>query len=465
MRILGGTVFLPTGPVAADLVIADGKISEIVARENGSAETTANDSIVEAGGLWILPGGIDAHTHFGMPLGNGIQSLGWRESSEAALLGGTTTIIDFANPNRDESLLTATERWQSAASGACRCDFGLHTTVVQTTDDRLSEIPELVRRGVPTLKGFLAYKGRLMLRPVQMRQLMHAVREAGGMLLVHAEDGELNAAAEQTLLDLGRTGPHWHPLAHPPQSEEQAVEQALDLALETDCPLTLVHLSLARSGELLLQARRRRDDHGGHTTLIGEVCLNHLFADESLYESGHEAALAAICSPPLRAKENGQALLSQLAKGELDLLSTDHCEFALKVKLQRAGGGFPAIPNGAGAVGERLVISHTLGVATGKLNAERWVDVCSRRPAEIMGLGHRKGRIAVGFDADLVLFDPAAEYRWQPLGRSDRAANLWAGLPCQGQVRQVWLRGHQVVVDGRLALTQPGGEFLPRALS
>ena len=454
MIFTGGSIITDTGVRPADLVITGSTITALT--EPGQA--VEDHSVVDASGLWLLPGGVDVHTHFGMPLGSGLTSLGWRESSAAALLGGTTTIIDFANPAVGEPLPEAVAKWRGMADGQILCDYGLHVTVTDVADDRLAEIPDLVGQGFPTFKGFLAYKGRLMLSPVEMTRLMEAVHGAGAMLLVHAEDGEMNAAAEKVLLDTGRTAPCWHPLAHPDESEEKAVAAILDLAAETECPLTFVHMSLARSLEMLKKARQT------NKRLIGEVCLHHLFADAGLYEGGHEAALGAICSPPLRAAHNGADLLTGLAAGELDFLSTDHCEFSLKVKAEASAGGFPRVPNGCGGVAERMVVSHTLAVATGKMSPGRWIETCCDRPAAMMGLAGRKGQLAPGFDADIVLFDPTAQYRWKPLGESDRAGSLWAGLPVTGQVRDVWLRGRQVVSSGQLTLDQPGGEFLPRHL-
>jgi len=217
-------------------------------------------------------------------------------------------------------------------------------------------------------------------------------------------------------------------------------------------------MSLDASVDLLRRARQ--DSHA--PLLNGEVCLHHLFADESLYEAGHEAALGAICSPPLRPAANGPKLLAALSAGDLDFLSTDHCEFCLRDKAQAAAGGFHEVPNGCGSVGERLVLSHSLAVKTGQISLARWQDVICARPAELMGLAGRKGRLTPGHDADIVLFDPRPEYRWEPLGPSDRAGSIWAGTPVQGQVTDVWLRGARVVAGARLVQDQPGGMFLPR---
>ncbi len=452
MLIKGGHIITTAGLVLADILVKDGTIAAV-----GTGLTTSGD-IVDATDRWVLPGAVDAHTHFGMPLGSGLNSLSWADSSAAAVLGGTTTVIDFANPTAGEPLAAAVARWRALADNHTLCDYGLHVTVTDISTDRLAEIPVLLEQGLPTFKGFLAYKDRLMLTTDQMRTLMIAVRQAGGMLLVHAEDGQMNAAAEQILLDTGRTAPNWHPLAHPAESEIKAIGEVLDLAVSTACPLTVVHMSLEASLNLLSKARRRHPD----STLIGEVCLHHLFADESLYEAGHEAALAAICSPPLRANGEGRKLLAALAAGDLDFLSTDHCEFSLPEKSTAAAGGFNQVPNGCGSVGERMVVSHTLAVGEGQLDPFRWQEVLCTQPAALMGLANRKGRLAESFDADIVLFDPATKYRWKPLGQSDRPGSVWAGMPVQGRVTDVWLRGQRVVAGARLVQDQPGGKFLPR---
>ncbi len=455
MLIQGGHIITESGLVRAEVQVVDGLIKTV------GPDLKPDGEIIDATGRWVMPGAVDVHTHFGMPLGNGLNSLSWAESSAAALLGGTTTVIDFANPAVGEPLAQAVARWRALGDGHTLCDYGLHVTVTDTSDERLAEIPTLLAAGLPTYKGFLAYKGRLMLLPAEMKLLMTAVRAAGGRLLVHAEDGEMNAQAESLLLNTGRTGANWHPLAHPAESETKAVAEVLAMAAETGCPLTVVHMSLDESVNLLRKARQNPTA----PLYNGEVCLHHLFADDRLYEAGHEAALGAICSPPLRPAENGPKLLAALAAGDLDFLSTDHCEFCLRDKAQAAAGGFHEVPNGCGGVGERLVFSHSLAVIPGHLSLPRWQDVICNRPAELMGLQGRKGRLAAGYDADIVLFDPTPEYRWEPLGPSDRAGSIWAGTPVQGQVTDVWLRGGRAVARGRLVQDQPGGVFLPRNFS
>lgn len=458
MRIQGGKILTSAGPQPADVVI-EGPVIAAVEPPRGGVPAPGD---IDASGRWVLPGGIDAHTHFGMPLGHGVASLGWRESSAAALLGGTTTVIDFANPARGEPLAAAVARWRALADGRVLCDYGLHVTVAEAAACRLAELPQLVAAGVPTFKGFLAYKDRLMLSPAELATLMEAVAAAGGLLLVHAEDGELNAKLEAELLAAGRTAPRWHPDAHPVESEVHAAVLALDLARQADCPLLVVHMSAAGTLAALRRAQADREDGG--PAAVGEVCLHHLFADDAAYRGDEERALAAICSPPLRPAGHGAALLAGLADGAIDLLSTDHCEFALATKVKAAVDGFPNVPNGCGGVGERLVISHTLAVCEGRLDPWRWQQVFAERPATLMGLAGRKGRLEPGHDADIVLFDPETRSTWRCAPGSDAAGSLWDGREVTGRVTDVWLRGSPVVRDGALCQDQPGGSFLPRTL-
>lgn len=450
--IRNATVITGEGPREADVRVAGAQIAEVAERPHAATPGAAD---VEAAGLWLLPGGVDAHTHFGMPLREGIASRGWRDCSEAALLGGTTTVLDFANPERGEPLPDALARWREAADGDCLCDYGLHVTVSEIGPERLAELEDVVAAGVPTIKAFLAYKDRLMLTPGEMQLLMKQLRDVGGHLLVHAENGERNAAAEAELVARGRTGPSWHTAAHPPASEIEAVRTAMLLAEETGCPVTIVHLSTAGGLELIRGAR------SVGVNIHAETCPQYLFRTDDCYAENGDRALTALMSPPLRSDTDTAALRRGLAAGDISWIATDHCEFPLDTKRRESAGGFPAIPNGAAGVGERLLVTYTLGVCAGLLSPESWVRLCCEQPAELMGLSGRKGRVAEGHDADLVLFDPAAEGTALPLNAD---ASVWTGDDWHGDVKAVWRRGEQVVADGRLAKKIGAGTFLPRRL-
>ncbi len=449
--IHGATLMTSAGPRDADLRVDGERIAEIRDREPG---IPAPEGAIPAHGLWLMPGGVDVHTHFGMPLRPGLSSRGWGDSSTAALLGGTTTVVDFANPDPAESLADAHARWRAAAAGECLCDHAFHVTVPRIDDAVLDEIPRLAAEGLPTFKGFLAYKGRLMLSLDELRALMVVVRDAGARLLLHAEDGELNARHENSLREAGRLAPRYHPDAHSVASEAESAVAALGLVRETGCPLTIVHTSTADAMDAVANARESGLD------VSAEVCTQHLFRDDGWYRRGDDAALTAIMSPPLRPAEHPAALRRGLADGRLSWLATDHCEFPLAVKRSAAVDGFPSVPNGAAGVGERLIVSHTLAVTTGLITPARWVDVCCEAPARAMGLGHRKGRLEPGLDADLVLFDPRARSTL-PINAD---ASLWTCDDWRGAVRDVWLRGRPVVHDGALSPGVGPGLHLTRSL-
>ena len=437
----------------ADVRVEDGRIRAVVDLAGDTPAPVGPDDC-DGSGLWLLPGGVDVHTHFGMPLASGARSLGWRDSSTAALLGGTTTIIDFANPDRGEPIADAVSRWRDAAAGRCLCDWGLHATVSDASPERLAEIPALVAAGIPTFKAFLAYKNRLMLTPEELAALMTAVHDAGARLLLHAEMGETNAVCEQALIDTGRIAAHWHPAAHPAESEIEAVRKAIDIAGRTGCPLSVVHVSTAGALAEITAAR------AAGLAVTAEACLHHLYRDEFEYQRGFDAALTAVLSPPLRSASDTAALRLAIAAGDVSHIATDHCEFPLQVKREAARDGFAAIPNGAGGVGERLIVVYSESVKTGGITPEQWVRLCCESPAELMGLGGRKGRIEPGYDADLVLFDPEAIGTVLPRIES---ASLWAGSDWRGEVRDVWLRGEPAVTDGIIAQDAGTGKFLERS--
>lgn len=451
--IRNAVVMTGEGPLEADVRVDGETIAEVAVRP---VMSLVGPDDVDADGLWLMPGGVDVHTHFGMPLRDGIASRGWRESSEAALLGGTTTVIDFANPEKGESLPRAVIRWIEAAQPECVCDFGLHVTVSEITPERLSELTDVIAAGVPTLKAFLAYKGRLMLSRDEMHLLMKQIRDVGGHLLVHAEDGEKIAADQDRLMRDGCTDFSWHTAAHHPDAEIEAVRTAMLLAEETGCPLTIVHLSTAGGLELIKGARAVGVD------IRAETCPQYLFRTDEEYARGGDAALLAMMSPPLRTTLDAAYLRQGLADGDISWIATDHCEFPLELKRAESAKGFPAIPNGTGGVGERLIVAYTLGVCECLLEPEDWVRLCCEQPALRMGLGHRKGRIAVGLDADLVLFDPDALGTVLP---RDERASLWSGEHWRGAVNSVWRRGRRVVVDGELSDDLGRGIYLPRSFS
>jgi dihydropyrimidinase len=434
---------------AADVCIEGERIAAVDA-PGAAPPLTPQD--IDAAGLWLLPGGVDVHTHFGMPLRDGIASRGWRPSSLDALRGGTTTIIDFANPEPGESLHDAVARWRGRAEAGSGVDYGLHVTVPEPRPERLDEIPDLVAAGLPTFKAFLAYKGRLMLTNEELARVLRHVTAAGGGLLLHAEDGEWNDRVLHDLLARGATGPEHHPAAHPAGSEVAAIRDAAELVRVQGGSLTIVHLSTGAGLEAIRAARARGAD------IRAETCPQYLFRDEAWYSEGDTAALIAAFSPPLRSRPDNARLLQGLETGAIDWIATDHCAFPLELKRREAAQGFHRVPNGAAGVGERLRVVYTLAVRSGRITPERWIRLCCEAPADAMGLNGRKGRIAPGYDADLVLFDPDAE----PTPWPDSEPSLWSDSAWAGAVRDVWLRGEPALREGAPVDPAPAGRFLPR---
>jgi dihydropyrimidinase len=411
---------LPSGEHS--LLVKDGKI---VALNPVSVPDDAE--VLDCNNKWLIPGGVDVHTHFGMPLRDGITSTNWLESGKQALLGGTTTVIDFANPDSGESLSDAVQRWHKYASDTV-IDYGLHVTIADPSDNILAEIPQLIESGLPTFKGFLAYKDRLMLTETELEKVMVAVRDAGGKLLVHCEDGDLNEKCQNELIEAGKTAPKYHPLAHLPESESNSIASLVKMQKKTDCPTVVVHLSTERGL-----------DHLVHTPIEREVCIGHLLLEDSIYKT--DDAIHAICSPPIRSKKEMKAMQSGLIAGQIHWIATDHCEFDSKLKKQEAKKGFHHIPNGIAGVEQRMLMTWMMLVKPGKLTAMEWVELCCVEPAQRMGLAGIKGDIAPGYDADLVVFDPDIE-----------------------AITNVWLRGEMAVEDGELVDSLPVGKFLKRSL-
>lgn len=383
--------------------------------------------VLDCNNKWLIPGGVDVHTHFGMPLRDGITSTSWRESGKQALLGGTTAVVDFANPKSGEPLADAVDRWHNYASDTV-VDYGLHVTISDPSDERLAEIPALIESGLPTFKGFLAYKNRLMLSEEELEKVMIAVRDAGGKLLVHCEDGELNEKCQIELIEAGKTAPKYHPQAHLPESESSAIASLVKMQEKTGCPTVVVHLSTERGL-----------DHLVHTPIEREVCAQHLLLEDSIYKT--DDAIHAICSPPLRSKKDMKAMQSGLTAGQIHWIATDHCEFPLEIKKQEAKKGFHNIPNGIAGVEQRLLMVWMMMVKPGKLTAMEWVELCCTEPADRCGLSGIKGDLAPGYDADIVLFDPDIE-----------------------AITNVWLRGELAVENGELVSDLPAGKFLQRQL-
>jgi|TARA_R110002073_G_scaffold116174_5_gene254464 dihydropyrimidinase len=397
--IRGGTVVNADCSSRADVYIADGIIKAV----GLDLEVPSDVEVIDAGGQYVMPGGIDPHTHMQLPFMGTVASEDFYSGTAAGLAGGTTMIIDFVIPSPQQSLMEAYDTWRGWAEKACS-DYSFHVAVTWWDDSVHEDMQTLVtQEGVNSFKHFMAYKNAIMAEDETLYNSFSRALELGAMPTVHAENGEMVFQLQQKLLKMGLTGPEAHPLSRPPAAEGEAANRAIRLAEVIGVPLYLVHVSTEDALQEIAVARARGQ------RVYGEALAGHLLIDESVYRDPDFATAAAhVMSPPFREKHHQDALWKGLQSGSLQTTATDHCCFCAD---QKAAGkdDFSKIPNGTAGVEDRLAILWTYGVGTGKLTMEEFVAITSTNTARIFNIYPRKGAIRTGADADIVVWDPTAE--------------------------------------------------------
>jgi len=431
------------GPYAADVVVRGERIEALgVVRPFGPYVE------LDAAGLWLLPGGVDAHTHLDMPVGAYHTATDFESGGRDALLGGTTTVIDFANPAPGASLESALDVWHALARRS-PVDYGLHMSVVGLGEGQLQQMEQVVRAGVTSFKVFTTYPGRMMLDDGDIAQVLQRARDLDALVVVHAEDD----APIQRRLDrataAGRVEPIHHARCRPPRTEVAAVRRMIGLAATLDAPLHLAHLSTASGADALADARAMGLD------VTGETCPQYLWLDAALLRRADGAQY--LCTPPVRTRDHRRRLWRALRESTIGAVTTDHCPWS---EVDKGGhAAFTDVPNGLPGVRQRLQLMLE-GVARGRIDPGRMVSVWSAGPARRFGLSPRKGSIVPGADADLVAVAPAAEVPLAPAG--DGVADPYRRMAVRGAIRWVMRRGETVVEGGRF-LGEPGaGQFIPR---
>lgn len=454
--IRGGTLVTPRGVIHADLGIAGGRIVATGPDVRAEAEIDATDRLV-------IPGAVDPHVHLQMPAGAFTSSDDWTTGTIAAACGGTTTVIDFVEPDGQE-LLPALAARRAEAEGQAVIDFGLHMTLCDARPETLAQIPAVVAAGCPSFKTYLTYEG-FNLDDAELLAALDAVGAAGGIVLVHAENDAMIRHAKRRLLDAGLTGPRWHGASRPAAAEGEAVERALALAEVAGCPLYVVHVSTGRGAAAVARARGRGQQ------AWGETCPQYLLLTSDASDlPGFEGA-RFICSPPLRGAEDNAALWDGLAAGELAAVGTDHCPFLyegqkdLGCRVRDATLPLPSfdqVPGGMPGIELRLALLYTYGVAAGRLTLERWVEVCCSAPARLFGLAGRKGVLAPGADADIVVFDPRRAVTVSRGLLHERCDYTpYEGMRLTGYPELTLRRGRIIARDGQFVGAAGGGRFLP----
>jgi dihydropyrimidinase len=448
--IANGTVVTAETSAAADVGIAAGRIAALGTGLRG-AET------LDARGLLVLPGAVDEHVHLQMPVGEFCSSDDFYTGTVAAAHGGSTTLIDFVEPRPGQSLAHALEARRAEAGPKVAIDYGLHMTLSRADDETLAQVPDSIAAGAASFKLYMAYDG-LRLDDGGLLRAMARLGECGGRALVHAENHHAIAYLVARALAEGRTGPENHPLTRPDVMEAEAIHRLLALAQISGTPLVLAHLSCALGLEEVRLARAR-----GQTVWV-ETCPQYLLLDDSVYrQPGFEAA-KFVMAPPPRTVADGAALWAGLRAGEIDTVATDHCPFFFETQKVRGRHDFSRIPGGAPGIETRLTLIYTHGVRSGYLSPSRWVDACCTAPARRFGLAPRKGTLAIGADADVVLFDPEKR---AILSHQSLHQNVdytpYEGWEVRGYPVAVISRGEVIVRDGQF-LGRPGrGRFVATA--
>ncbi len=453
--IANGLVATATDTYTSDVAIRDGKISAVgqnLPRENAT-------KVIDAAGRYVLPGGIDVHTHLDMPFGGTTSADDFETGTRAAAFGGTTTLIDFAIQYKGQTLRTAFDAWMQKASGKAVCDYAFHCIITDLADAQLDEMNALIREGVTSFKLFMAYPGVFMLDDASIFKTLRTTSKNGGLVCMHAENGGAIDVIVQQALAEGKKAPKYHALTRPTTAEAEAVSRAIALAEMAGAPLYIVHLSCNEALEKVREAR----DRG--LPVYAETCPQYLYLSlENMDAPGFEAA-KYVFTPPLREKWHQEKLWNGLKTDHLQVVSTDHCPFCFKEQKELGLDDFTKIPNGGPGIEHRMSLIYSGGVAAGRFSVNRFVELVSTTPAKLFGLYPRKGTIAVGSDADLVIFDPNRKHTISAKTHHMRVDySMFEGIQVTGMPDVVVSRG-KVVVDGEKFTGRAGaGEFLKRAL-
>ncbi len=449
--IKNGQIITASEDYKADIYIEGETIHSI-----GKNLAVQADQIIDAAGKIVFPGGIDPHVHLDMPFMGTFSSDSYETGTLAALHGGTTMVIDFVLQTQGKSLHHALEAWRSRSDGNCYGDYSFHLAVTDFNDETKKEIVQMIEQeGITSFKTFMAYKGALMIDDGQMVALMQEVKKQGGMVTVHATNGDVIDGLIAKHRKEGKLSPLYHYLSQPEITESEASGRFVDMAYYTDVPAYIVHLTCEGALNQVREATMRNQK------VFVETCIQYLLLDASLYEQNPEGA-RWVMSPPLRQKKDQQALWAGLNQGLVQVVGTDHCPFKWEQKMM-GKDDFSKIPNGHPAIEHRMELLWSEGVEKGNISPNKYVEVTSTNPAKIFGMYPKKGCIAVGSDADLVIFDPNEQHR---ISVNSHHMNVdysaYEGWEVKGKCKTMILRGNVAIDNGVVKIDKGYGHFVKR---
>ena len=463
--ITGGTVVSATGSSLADVLIDGETIAAVVSPQ--FAATITADTTIDATGKYVIPGGIDAHTHMEMPFGGTNASDTFETGSRAAAWGGTTTIVDFVVQAHGQRVQDQVALWHDKAAGNCAIDYAFHQIIGDVNDESLKAMDELIGEGITSFKLFMAYPGVFLSSDGQIVQAMQTAAGNGGLIMMHAENGSAIDVLVQQALERGDVNPYFHGVTRPWQAEQEATHRAIMLADITGAPLYVVHVSAKQALARIAEARN------DGRNVFAETCPQYLYLslEEQLGARGEKwgdfEGAKWVCSTPLRARAEGHQdeLWKYLRTGDVTTVSTDHCPFCMKDQKEMGIGNFAKIPNGIGSVEHRMDLLFQ-GVADGRISKERWVEVCCTTPARMFGLYGKKGVIAPGADADVVVYDPNGHTSISvDTHHMNMDYSAWEGWEIDGHVDVVLSRGTVIKDETGYVGRKGHGAFVKRDLS
>ena len=455
LLIKNGNLVSPLDTCRGDVFIQEGTITAV-----GKDLDATADRVIDATDQYVLPGGIDVHTHLEMPFMGEVSADDFESGTAAALAGGTTSLIDYIVPAKEQSLLDALAIWKQKAKTAV-ADYGFHMAVTWYSEQVEKEMAVCVQQeGIPSFKAFLAYKGAIMVDDQELFAMLKNSRQLGALIMAHCENGEIVAELQEQLYNAGQTSPLGHALSRPSYAEGESAFRLATLAKAVGVPAYFVHMSCAESTKVLVDARAEGLD------IYGETCPHYLVLDESVYSKPDFLGAAYVMSPPIRPKGHADALWGAIRAGQIQVIGTDHCPFNLKGQKELGRDDFRKIPNGAAGIEDRMKLIYTYGVKTGKITMNQMVATCCTNPAQIFGMYPKKGLIAPGADADVVI--------WQPEGEGTISAkthrhkvdtSIFEGFATIGGPSIVIADGKVQFEDGQLNVEPGAGKYIPRTLN